>query len=75
MVAQDAEAGHELVTAQRELNSQLNNRRSAIDVGRDRLEQERRQWSPLPLLHLADYFVRPESENLAILFADRHVIE
>ena len=43
MIASDAEAGRELVAAQKELNVQLNEQRSAVDAGRDDLEQEHRQ--------------------------------
>lgn len=43
LVAQDAAARREMVSAQHDLNTQLNQQRAAIDLGRDDLEQDRRQ--------------------------------
>ena len=43
LVAQDAAARREMVSAQQGLNAQLNQQRATIDAGRDDLEQERRQ--------------------------------
>ena len=42
LVKRDAEARHELIAAQQELNSQLNEQQSAIYTGHERLEQDRR---------------------------------
>lgn len=43
LVAHDAQARQQLVEAQDRLNAQLNEQRTAIDAGRDQLEQERRE--------------------------------
>ena len=43
LVAKDAESRREMVAAQHELNTQLNQQRAAIDAGRDALEQDRRE--------------------------------
>ena len=45
LVQSDAEARAELIAAQERLTGQLDQQRAAIDAGRDRLEQERRQIS------------------------------
>ena len=43
MVARDAEARRELIAAQQELTSQLNEQQSAIHTGHQQLEQDRRE--------------------------------
>ena len=61
LVVQDATARRELLAAQAELTSQLHDQRSRVDVGRDQLEQERRQIATQrtrdPLLAAAIYDV------------------
>lgn len=61
LVLQDATARRELLAAQTELTSQLHNQRSSVDVGRDQLEQDRRQIAAQrmrdPLLAAAIYDV------------------
>jgi len=61
LVVQDATARRELLAAQTELTSQLHEQRSSVDVGRDQLEQERRQIADQrmrdPLLAAAIYDV------------------
>ena len=61
LVAQDATARRELLAAQTELTSQLHDQRSRVDVGRDQLEQDRRQIAAQrirdPLLAAAIYDV------------------
>jgi len=61
LVLQDATARRELLAAQTELTSQLHDQRSRVDVGRDQLEQERRQIAAQrtrdPLLAAAIYDV------------------
>jgi hypothetical protein len=43
LVERDAEARRELIAAQQELTTQLNYQQSAIDAGRQQLEQDRRE--------------------------------
>lgn len=65
MVEHDAQARREIIAAQTELTSQLNQQQSVVDAGRDQLEQdrqhlaERRYWDPIIALTL-------ESTGLAI---------
>ncbi len=61
LVLQDAAARRELLAAQTALTSQLHDQRSSVDVGRDELEQDRRQIAARrtrdPLLAAAIYDV------------------
>ena len=65
LVEHDAQARREIIAAQSELTSQLNQQQAVVDVGRDQLEQdrqhlaERRYWDPIIALTL-------ESTGLAI---------
>ncbi len=65
LVEHDAQSRREIIAAQTELTSQLNEQQAAVDAGRDRLEQdrqqiaERRYWDPIIALTL-------ESTGLAI---------
>ena len=43
LVERDAEARRELIAAQQELTTQLNNQQATIDTGRDQLEDDRRE--------------------------------
>lgn len=43
LVERDAEARRELIAAQQELTTQLNDQQATIDAGRDQLEQDRRE--------------------------------
>jgi hypothetical protein len=43
LVESDAEARRELIAAQQELTSQLNDQQVTVDTGRDQLEQDRRE--------------------------------
>ncbi|MDF1845507.1 MAG: hypothetical protein P1U77_29210 [Rubripirellula sp.] len=43
LVERDAEARRELIAAQQELTTQLNDQQSAVDAGRQQLEQDRRE--------------------------------
>jgi hypothetical protein len=43
LVERDAEARRELIAAQQEMTSQLNEQQATVDAGRDQLEQDRRE--------------------------------
>ena len=66
LVQSDAEARRELIAAQTELNSQLNDQRANVDAGRSQLEMERQQ---IAQQRIRDPMIAAAIQNTGLIIA------